>query len=346
MLAAFTEMLQFKQRYWLRTSREQLQEAEDNLLENVRVPLRREMVELSSGHSINTITINHKSDDGRNSEPVLLLHGFGMGAAIWSSCMDRMATANRTISMIDMLGFGLSDRPEWKAKSQDEAEHFFVEAINDWRKAMGHDKIILAGHSFGGYMATAYSEKYPQHVKKLVLLSPVGVPEKPTEEEQEERINTFSFGGRMMARFARYLWGRGVTPQDFMRSLGPVGKWMMTRFVTMRYRRADHVNKDALADYMYHNAALEGSGEYALPQVLGPGVFAHSPLYHRIPQLHVKEIHFIYGHYDWMDSSAAIALKEEHKERKFKVEIVTNCGHQLMLENPDGFTESFLRSLK
>ena len=194
-------------------------------------------------------------------------------------------------------------------------------------------------------MATAYTEKYPQHVKKLVLLSPVGVPEKPSDEEMEERIQSFSLGGRLMVKFARWLWGRGVTPQDFMRTFGPVGKWMMTRFVSMRYRRLDHINKDALAAYMYHNAALEGSGEYALPQILGPGVFAHSPLYHRIPHLDVSDVHFVYGKYDWMDSTAAIALKTQHADKNFKVEIVRDCGHQLMLENPDAFMDAFLDTI-
>lgn len=41
---------------------------------------------------------------------------------------------------------------------------------------------ILAGHSFGGYICGHYACKYPQHLKKLLMLSPVGVPVKPSPE--------------------------------------------------------------------------------------------------------------------------------------------------------------------
>jgi len=36
----------------------------------------------------------------------------------------------------------------------------------------------LCGHSFGGYIATVFALRYPENISKLLLLSPVGVPEK------------------------------------------------------------------------------------------------------------------------------------------------------------------------
>ena len=44
----------------------------------------------------------------------------------------------------------------------------------------------LMGHSFGGYMSGNYAVRYPQHLKKLVLLSPIGVKVK---EEGEPDLN-------------------------------------------------------------------------------------------------------------------------------------------------------------
>jgi len=40
---------------------------------------------------------------------------------------------------------------------------------------------ILAGHSFGGYICGHYAIKYPQHIKKLLMLSPAGVVKRPDE---------------------------------------------------------------------------------------------------------------------------------------------------------------------
>lgn len=42
-----------------------------------------------------------------------------------------------------------------------------------WRKANGLDKMVLCGHSLGGYLSVCYAEKYPQRIEKLVLASPV-----------------------------------------------------------------------------------------------------------------------------------------------------------------------------
>jgi pimeloyl-ACP methyl ester carboxylesterase len=38
---------------------------------------------------------------------------------------------------------------------------------------------ILAGHSFGGYVVGNYAIRFPQYIKKLLMLSPVGVSVKP-----------------------------------------------------------------------------------------------------------------------------------------------------------------------
>ena len=46
----------------------------------------------------------------------------------------------------------------------------------------------LLGHSFGGYIAGNYSVRYPQHVKKLLLMSPIGIRQEPENENWEERL--------------------------------------------------------------------------------------------------------------------------------------------------------------
>jgi esterase/lipase len=75
-----------------------------------------------------------------------------------------------------------SIRPQFKTKTVqgsdiiDVAEQFFVESLEEWRKVHQLDKITLAGHSLGGYLSLAYAEKYPQHIDRLILLSPAGIP--------------------------------------------------------------------------------------------------------------------------------------------------------------------------
>jgi len=40
---------------------------------------------------------------------------------------------------------------------------------------MNLGKIDLIGHSFGGYVVAKYAKKYTEFIRKLVLLSPLGV---------------------------------------------------------------------------------------------------------------------------------------------------------------------------
>lgn len=37
----------------------------------------------------------------------------------------------------------------------------------------------IAAHSYGGYLFGTYASRYPQHVRKLVLLSPLGTKTRP-----------------------------------------------------------------------------------------------------------------------------------------------------------------------
>ena len=47
---------------------------------------------------------------------------------------------------------------------------------------MNLDKFYMVGHSFGGYTAGHYAVKYPDHIIKLVMLSPIGVKYYSEEE--------------------------------------------------------------------------------------------------------------------------------------------------------------------
>ena len=52
--------------------------------------------------------------------------------------------------------------------------------MEKWRIAMGNiTEFYLIGHSFGGYLMGNYAVAYPQHIKQLLLLSPIGIRKRP-----------------------------------------------------------------------------------------------------------------------------------------------------------------------
>lgn len=69
----------------------------------------------------------------------------------------------------------LAGRPRFQAKSREQAERFFIDALAEWRQQMGIDKMILMGHSLGGYLAASYALQHPDHVEHLIMVCPAGM---------------------------------------------------------------------------------------------------------------------------------------------------------------------------
>ena len=115
-----------------------------------------------------------------NTKPiVLLLHGFGNGLAIWFKCIDLLVDDGFRVCAIDLPGFGMSTRPHFPSSANGSlAEKKFVESIDSWRRHMKVDKFILAGHSFGAYLAVAYAMQHPERCQQLLLVDPWGLPER------------------------------------------------------------------------------------------------------------------------------------------------------------------------
>lgn len=126
----------------------------------------------------------------RVGEPVddnlVILHGYGAGLGFFYKNFEPLSRApGWKLYALDMLGMGNSTRPPFRVHAKDrdgkiaEAEAWFIDALEEWRKIRNIDRFTLVGHSLGGYLSVAYALKYPGRLKKLVLVSPAGIPEDP-----------------------------------------------------------------------------------------------------------------------------------------------------------------------
>lgn len=83
----------------------------------------------------------------------------GAGVAFWVLNLDAFA-ADRPVYAIDILGFGRSSRPVFTSDAKI-AEEQLVKSIEEWRREMNIQQMILLGHSMGGFLATSYTMTYP-----------------------------------------------------------------------------------------------------------------------------------------------------------------------------------------
>src|SRR5438876_3347278 len=104
----------------------------------------------------------------RDAKPLLLVHGFGPGASSyeWRKNVDALAEQFRVYA-IDLLGFGLSDRP-----AIDYTAETYTDLISDFiREVIGKPTIVVAhGLSCAYVISEAY--RNPQLFERLVLVTP------------------------------------------------------------------------------------------------------------------------------------------------------------------------------
>ena len=125
--------------------------------------------------------------------PVLVLHG-GPGmpyARAWTGL--KSFEAQYRFYYYHQRGSGRSTRPIQSFKSDNfyqnmktlESKPGLSAQIGDIeriRRLLGQERIILVGHSFGGFIAALYAAEFPERVEKLILLSPAGVVRMPQKD--------------------------------------------------------------------------------------------------------------------------------------------------------------------
>lgn len=143
-----------------------------------------------------------------------MLHGLGAGVALWCLNLDSLS-AERPVYAIDLLGFGRSSRPKFSSNAE-EAESQLVKSVEEWRREMQLDKIVLLGHSMGGFLAASYAINYPERVKHLVLADPWGFPEKPSDASAKYNLPFWVKAIAFVVQPLNPLWA--------VRLAGPFGK--------------------------------------------------------------------------------------------------------------------------
>jgi pimeloyl-ACP methyl ester carboxylesterase len=117
------------------------------------------------------------SDTGKGTT-IVMLHGFLENQSMWDNYIATFSKKNRVVT-IDLLGHGATECLGYVHTMEDNAD-----AVHAVLSELRIRKVILVGHSMGGYVALAFAELYPEYVKGLVLLNSTA-----TADSEERKVN-------------------------------------------------------------------------------------------------------------------------------------------------------------
>jgi proline iminopeptidase len=132
--------------------------------------------------------------EGRN---VLVIHG-GPGLPFLQPMSGlEPLTSEFQFHYYDQRGCGESTRPIDRFESPNMYENIKaldqslglgaqIADIERIRQILGDEKLILIGHSWGGFLASLYAAEFPEHVEALILISPANTLVMPQPEADSD----------------------------------------------------------------------------------------------------------------------------------------------------------------
>ncbi|KAB2030962.1 hypothetical protein ES319_D05G270200v1 [Gossypium barbadense] len=202
--------------------------------------------------------------------------------------------------------WGGPSRPNLHAKAlKVKTEAWFVDSFGERRRVKNLSNLIILGHSFGGYIASKYALKHPEHVQHLILVGPAGFSSEPDSSIEWLTRLRETWKGAILNR----LWESNFTPQKIpttrnqgqllhialdwsakiislenyslnasSKGLGPWGPKIVHKYTATRFNPKDSADfvlaeeqNKLLTDYAYHISAAKASGELCLKHIFSFG---------------------------------------------------------------------------
>ena len=246
---------------------------------------------------------------------VLCLHGGGPGASGYSNYrrnMRAMADAGYHVLAPDLLGFGLSDKPD----DIDYISDLHVDTMEELLTAVGARAVIPVGNSLGGTVAIELTLRDTARVPGMILMAPGSVVDPATFWGKTE-------GGTALAKLAQQ---RPLAKERFREMLGllvfdPAGI------------------DEAVVDERFPIAAEQPTRVFTSVSI--------RPSWERLGELTMPIIAFWGARDRFLPVEQVLVLME--KVPHARAMISNECGHWFMIERPDDFNRevaAFLTGLE
>jgi pimeloyl-ACP methyl ester carboxylesterase len=104
-----------------------------------------------------------------SGNPVVFIHGFPTSGHLWSDVVPLMPAGHRLV-VLDLLGYGRSDRP--LSRAVDAAAH--ADRVVALLDELRIERACIVGHGFGGGVAQSIAVRHTSRVSHLCLVDSIG----------------------------------------------------------------------------------------------------------------------------------------------------------------------------
>lgn len=148
-----------------------------------------ELQKLKIAYCTNAESAQAKAD---GKEPVVLLHGWGCSIQTMQPIYQYLAP-DFPVYALDFPGCGGSDQPPvpWSVTE-------YVQLVVDWLDALQVPRATFIGHSHGGRVALVLAARYPERVRRLILIDSAGI-RSPRDFRYYRRVYFYKAAKRVIA---------------------------------------------------------------------------------------------------------------------------------------------------
>ncbi|MGC4410111.1 alpha/beta hydrolase (plasmid) [Rhizobium rosettiformans] len=125
-----------------------------------------------------------------SGEPVVMLHGTPSSSLIWRNVAPHLLQDGFRIHLFDLLGFGLSERPQ--ASDVDTSMSGQVAVLEAMLEHWRLDRFHLVAHDIGGGIAQRFGVFNPGRLKSLTMIDVVSFdsyPSRRTRQQMEQGLD-------------------------------------------------------------------------------------------------------------------------------------------------------------
>jgi pimeloyl-ACP methyl ester carboxylesterase len=321
----------------------QINSLENKLLEFVGI----ERYQYKRGN-LNHQSIYYIEFNSKKKETILLIHGYGATGITFYKILPALIQRFRVI-IIDLPGFGKSDRPNFKFKSPLESLKFFTLPIISLINYLKMQNFIIIAHSFGCIITAHLAKLIKEKILAIFFVAAAGFTYRKFNEKQGEvLLDKFEKSMKVDSKILKvtnYLTFEKKIPILNYISKEYSFKYMESYFLDTKDLNLCIKERDILIDYFKRIFHFRPCGENSLWSILTFGGYCEYPIIDILRENPDIRFFVYYGDQEYLDSEHAyLVAKKYHLENNFR--FLKNTQHAMFLQNPEGFLNQFFKDIQ